>query len=208
MAGHGRWIAVLAAAVALTAAAGCGGGQPKAAIRYMTGGPDEAVRYDMAIFQMARGEKIQVLLFSRVAAPVGEADPDFELVLLELPYRSRYGWVKEDDVSAYRWVRQNNRDRLWRAASGQAGMSGIDDSTHIHLDFQTTLEPMPGTPGGPYVFSGKIQCNEDIVQAQGLMNRYGEWLLTLVGKKPKDPPKPAAKPPSAATPRKKSKSPF
>jgi hypothetical protein len=208
MAGPGRWIAVLAAAVTLAAAAGCGGGQPKAAIRYMTGGPDEAVRYDLAVFQMARGEKIQVLLFSRVAAPIGEADPDFELVLLELPHKSRYGWVKEDGVCAYRWVRQNNHDSLWRAASGQASMRGIDDSDHIHLDFQTTMEPMPGTAGGEYVFSGKVQCNEDIVQSQGLMNRYGEWLLTLVGKKPKEPPKPPAKPPSGATPKKKSKSPF
>jgi hypothetical protein len=207
MGGRWRLITVLAAAGALAAAAGCGG-QPKAAVRYMTGGPDEIVKYDLAVYQMARGEKMQVMLFRRTAAPVGEADPDFELVLLELPHRDRYGWVKEDDVQAYRWVRQNSRDSLWRAASGQVSMRGIDDSSHIHLDFQTTMEPMASTPGGAYVFSGSVQCNEDIIQAQGLKNRYGDWLLTLVGKQPKEPAKPPAKPPAGATSQKKSKSPF
>lgn len=37
------------------------------------------------------------------------------------------------------------------------------------------------------------------------MNRYGDWLLTLVGKKPKEPPKPAAKPPAGRTPKVASK---
>jgi hypothetical protein len=207
MGGRWRWITVLAAAIALTAAAGCGS-QPRASVRYMTGGPDETVKYDMAIFQMARGEKMQILLFRRTAAPVGEADPDFEFVLLELPQRSRYGWVKEDNVPAYRWVRQNSRDHLWQATAGQMSMRGIDDNRHIHVDFQATMEPIAGTPGGAYVFSGSVQCNDDIVQAQGLMNRYGQWMLTLVGKLPKEPPNPPAKPPASATPKKKPKSPF
>ena len=205
MAGLGRWITVLAAALALAAAAGCGGGQQKASIRYITGGPDEAVKYNMAIFQMARGQKVQVMLFSRTAAPVGEADPDFELVLLELPERDRYGWVKEDGVPAYRWVRHDKHDSLWQATSGQVSMRVADDGSHIHLNFQTTMEPMAGTPGGVYVFSGDLQCTEDIVQAQGLMNRYGEWLFSLVGKKPKEPAPSAAKPPAGAAPKKKSK---
>ncbi|MCX5683092.1 MAG: hypothetical protein NT049_05330, partial [Planctomycetota bacterium] len=195
MGGRWRWITVLAAVVALAAAAGCGG-PPKAAIRYMTGGPDETVKYDLAIYQMARGEKMQVFLFRRTAAPVGEADPDFELVLLELPHRDRYGWVKEDDVQAYRWIRQNSHDSLWRATSGQVSMHESADDSHIHLDFQTTMEPILSTPGGAYVFSGNVQCNEDIIQAQGLKNRYGDWLLTLVGKKPTEPPKPPAKSPA------------
>jgi hypothetical protein len=70
------------------------------------------------------------------------------------------------------------------------------------------MEPMAGTPGGAYVFSGSVQCNDDIVQAQGLMNRYGQWMLTLVGKLPKESPNPPAKSPASATPKKKPRSPF
>jgi len=208
MSGRWRWLLTLGAAIALVAAAGCGGA-PTATIRYVTGGPDETVDYDLAIFQLARGEKVQIMLFRRTAAPVGEADPDFELVFLELPERARYGWVKEDNVPAYRWVRTNSRDHLWCATAGQAAVRSLSDKEHIHLDFQATMEPMPGTPGGVYVLSGQaIKCTEDIVVAQGLMNRYGEWLLTLVGKKPKEPPKPAAKSPAAPQPKKSSKKPF
>lgn len=201
MGGRGRWTLVLGAAITLVAAAGCG--QPRASIKYMTGGPDETVNYDMAVFQMVRGAKVQVFLFRRTAAPIGEADPDFEIVLLELPERSRYGWVKEDNVPAYRWVRQNSRDNLWQATSGQVSMRNSTDTQHMHLDFQTTMEPMPGTPGGVYVFCGQVRFAEDIVQAQGLMNRYGDWMLSLLGKKPKEPPKPPAKPPVSPQPTKK-----
>jgi hypothetical protein len=197
---------VLGAAMALAAAAGCAG-RPQASIRYVTGGPDETVRYDLAVFQLARGQKMQVMLFRRTAAPIGEADPDFEFVLLELPERAHYGWVKEDNVPAYRWVRQNSRDHLWQASAGQASMQGPDDKEYVRLDFQATMEPLGGTPGGVYVLSGQVRCTEDIVLAQGLMNRYGEWLLTLVGKKPPEGPQPPAKAPAAA-PKKSSKSPL
>jgi len=46
---------VAAAALVLPAAAGCGG--PQATVHYMTGGPDETVAYDLAVFQLARGGK-------------------------------------------------------------------------------------------------------------------------------------------------------
>ena len=207
MSGRARWTLILGAALALAAAAGCAG-RPQASVRYVTGGPDEAVVYDLAVFQMVRGQKMQVMLFRRTAAPVGEADPDFEFVLLELPDRAHYGWVKEDNVPAYRWVRQSSRDHLWQATAGQASVQSPDDKEHIHLDFQATMEPLAGTAGGVYVLSGQVRCAEDIVLAQGLMNRYGDWLLTLVGRKPPEGPKPPAKTSAPAAPRKTSKSPF
>jgi len=188
-----RWT-VAAAALALLAAAGCGG--PQVSIHYMTGGPDETVAYDMAIFQLARGNRIQVFLFRKTAAPVGVADHDFELTFFELPEKSRYGWVKEDNVPAYRWVRQESRDHLWRGTAGQVGIRGATDMEYIRFDFQTTMEPIAGTPGGVYVLSGNVRCTEDIVQAQGLWNRYGNWLLSLVGIKPKEPPRPPGRTPA------------
>lgn len=52
MSGRGRRVWVLVAAMVLLAVAGCAG-QPKASIRYVTGGPDETVAYDLAVFQFA-----------------------------------------------------------------------------------------------------------------------------------------------------------
>ncbi|MBM4017484.1 MAG: hypothetical protein FJ288_04005 [Planctomycetes bacterium] len=190
----------LAAAAALVLAALAGCGRPQATVRYMAGGPDEAVTYDAAVFQLARGNRVQFFLFRRTAAPVGEADPDHEIVLLELPERSTYGWVKDDNVPAYRWVRRQGRDLVWRGTSGQARMRAADAKQHMHLDFQATLEPLERTPGGAYVLQGGLRFSEDIVLAQGLMNRYGQWLLGLVGKKPPEPPPAPAKPPAPSAP--------
>jgi hypothetical protein len=177
--------AILAAGLALALAAGCG--KPQATVRHMTGGPDETLDYDLAVFQLAKGEKVQIILFHRVAAPVGEADPDFEYTLFELPEREHYGWVRDDNVHVYRWVRHGSRDYLWRGTSGQAGLVPGDAKRHMHFDFQVTMEPMQGTQGGSYVLSGRIKVMEDMVVAQGLENRYGDWLLSLLGMKPKEP---------------------
>jgi hypothetical protein len=173
------------AAVAAMAAAGCS--KPQAKIRYMTGGADETVTYDMALFQLAKGSRVQIILYRRTAAPVGEADPDFEYTFFELPERPHYGWVKDDNVPAYRWVRQDGRDRLWRGTSGQVNLSPGGGGQHMHFDFQVTMEPLDGTSGGVYVLGGAAKCTEDLVASQGLINRYGDWLLSLLGQAPKSP---------------------
>jgi len=174
----------LLAALAL-AAAGCG--RPQATVRYVAGGSDETVFYDSATYQMARGQKIQVILFRRMAAPIGEADPDFEYVFFELPQRLRVGWVREDAMPVYRWVREDHHDRLWAGTSGQARETPGDSAQHLHLDFQVTMEPLAGTPGGSYLLTGHIKCTEDMILTQGMINKYGDWLLNLLGQKPKAP---------------------
>jgi len=199
------------AALAL-AAAGCG--RPhQATIRYVAGGPDETVSYDSATYQLARGNKIQVVLFRRMAAPIGEADPDFEYVFFELPQRARCGWVKEDGMPVYRWARQDHHDRIWAGASGQARETPGDSEQHLHLNFQVTMEPVAGTPGGSYLLTGRIKCTEDMIMTQGMINKYGDWLLNLLGQKPKAPagglkakslmnsPKPKSSPPRKTEPR-------
>jgi len=182
------------AAVAL-AAAGCG--RPQATIRYVAGGPDETVTYSSTTYQLARGQKVQVVLFRRTAAPIGEADPDFEYVFFELPERARSGWVKEDNMPVYRWVREGHRDQVWAGTTGQARQTSGDSKQHLHLDFQVTMEPVAGTTGpygsglnkdGAYLMTGNIKCAEDMVMTQGLINKYGDWLLSLLGQKPQAPP--------------------
>ena len=190
----------LAAALAVSAAAGCGSSQ--AVLRPIAGGMPETLRYDQAIFQLAKGRKVQIILFSQTAAPVGEADPDFELVLFELPERQSYGWVKEDNISAYRWVRNNGRDHLWRASDGKARLHVADDKTWLQLNVEATLEPLSVTADPPYVFTADIRCVEDMVAASGIMNRHGDWLLELLGQKPKAPPPRKSKSP-IPSPRKK-----
>ena len=160
--------------------AGCG--RPKATVRYVTGGPDETVSYDSGTFQRARNHKVQVVLFRRTAAPIGEADPDFEYVFLELPDRPHYGWLKEDRIPAYRWVRQGGRDRIWLATAGQVRLTLL--GRILRLDFRTTMEPVAGTPGGAYVLAAVVRCPEDLVRTQGLINRYGQWLQSLLAAPP------------------------
>jgi hypothetical protein len=188
----------LAVLVLAAGAAGCGGSHPQATIRYMTDGPDETVTYDMAVYQLARNDRVQIFIFKRVAAPIGVADADFEYVFFELPETSKYGWLKEDDVPAYRWIRHDGRNHVWVGNSGQASDLLADDKTSMTFKFQVTMEPTAGTAGGAYILNGRVACTEDVVAAQGLQNRYGSWLMTILGKPvPKDvapKPKPAPKP--------------
>jgi len=180
--------AVLTAAAALVlAAAGCG--RPEALIRYTTGGPDETVRYDSATFQLARGERVQIVLFRRKAAPIGTAEADFEYLFLELPERRRYGWLRADRVPAYRWVRVGGEDRLWLATAGQVRMRFADGKAHLHLDFRMTMEPVRDTPGAAYVLEGDVKVLEDTFRTQTLITRYGPWLARLV-----NPPSDATSP--------------
>jgi hypothetical protein len=168
---------MIAAALAL-AAAGCG--RPEAVIRYTTGGPDEAVRYDAAVFQLAREDKVQIVFFRRKAAPIGTADPDFEYVFLELPEKKRYGWLRADRVPAYRWVHSGGADHVWLATAGQVKMRFADAKSHIHFDFRMTMEPVRGTAGAPYILEGDVKVIEDAFRTQTLITRYGPWLVRVV----------------------------
>lgn len=184
----GRAVVWAAIGVALALGAGCGG--PRATIRYTGGGPDETVTYESATYQLARDRKVQIILFRRVAAPVGTADADFEYVFLELPERDQYGWLRDDRVPAYRWVRQAGRDHVWLGTAGQVRLALRDSKLHMHLDFRATMEPVAGTAGGAYVLAGDLKVVEDTVRTQGLINRYGEWLGSIVNPKPPPEPKP------------------
>ena len=181
-------MAGLAAAMLLIAAGGCG--WPQATIRYVGGGPDETVHYDLTVYQLAKDVKVQVVLYHRTAAPVGDADPDFEYVFFELPEQAEFSWIKDDGVPMYRWVRQNGRNTVWRGTSGRSRVMPSIDKTHMHFIFQVTMEPVAGTPGGAYVLNGDVRCAEDMIATQSLIRRYGEWLMTILGEPPKPPPEP------------------
>ena len=183
--------------MAALGAAGCG--QPHANIQYMTGGPDENILYDSTTFQLAKDQRIQIVLFRRTAAPIGTADADFEFVFFELPERDRYGWLKEDHVPAYRWVRESGKDHLWQGVTGQVSLWAGDFKQHIHFDFRVTMEPLAETGGGAYVLSGSLRAVEDMVTTQGLLNRYGDWLLSLLGQTPKEPAGPKLKLPGGSS---------
>lgn len=182
--------ALTAAAALALAAAGCG--RPEAVIRYTTGGPDEAVRYDSATFQLARGDRIQIVFFRQRAAPIGTADPDFEYVFLELPEKKRYGWLRADRVPAYRWVHAAGEDHVWLATAGQVRMRFADGKEHVHFDFRMTMEPVRGTAGAPYVLEGDVKVLEDVFRTHTLVTRYGPWLARIVN--PETKPEPEAQP--------------
>jgi len=185
-----RWraAAVLGAAIVLAAGLAAGCGHPRASIRYVAGGPDEPVLYQTATFQLGKERKVQFILLRRQAASIGTGDPDFEYVFLELPEREKYGWLKEDGVPAYRWVHEDGRDHVWLGASGQVQMRpDFLSKDHMHLDFRVTMEPIAGTAGGAYVLGGVVKFREDMVYSQGLMNRYGPWLRSLISPKPAAP---------------------
>jgi len=176
-------IAAAVLVLASTLASGCG---PSARISSAAGGKDQTVSYESATFQLARGRLVQVVLFRRTPAPFGDPDPDFEYVFFQVPERKRFGWVREDNLPVYRWVRENGKDRLWQGTAGEGSIRfGIlSDKGHIHFHFHVTLSPIHDTAGGAYVFSGAVKCAEDLPRTQGLMNRYGEWLERILASKP------------------------
>jgi len=179
-----RTLALLLGAL-LFSAVGCA---PSARISSAAGGKDQTVSYASATFQLARGHLVQIILFRRTPAPFGNADPDFEYVFFQVPERDRFGWVREDNLPIYRWVRQGGRDSLWQGTAGEGTLRfGIlSDKGHVHFAFHVTMAPIHNTAGGVYIFSGDVKCDEDIVRTQGFMNRYGDWLSRLLATKPAD----------------------
>jgi len=176
-----------ASAIAACAASapGCG---PSARISSAAGGKDQTVSYASATFQLARGHLVQIILFRRTPAPFGDADPDFEYVFFQVPEDNRFGWVREDNLPIYRWVRENGKNQLWQGTAGEGHIrfGVLTGKGHIHFDFHVTMAPIHNTPGSVYVFSGNVKCNEDLPRTQGLLNRYGEWLERTLATKPAD----------------------
>ncbi|HUX00405.1 MAG TPA: hypothetical protein VMY35_05430 [Phycisphaerae bacterium] len=160
-------------------ACGCG---PSARISSAAGGRDREVSYDSATFQLARGHLVQIILYRRTAAPFGDPDPDFEYVFFQVPEASQFGWLREDNLPIYRWVREGGRDQLWQGTAGEGHIRfGLASGrSRIHFDFHITMVPLRDTGGSVYVYSGDVKCSEDLARTQGLMNRYGEWLARLI----------------------------
>jgi len=192
--------------VGLGVAAGVAGGcaTSKVAIRHAAGEADEALRYDSITYQKARDQKIQIVLFHRMAAPLGEGDPDFEYVFLEFPESATYGWLKEDKVPIYRWVRQGKKDTIWQGTSGQVTLHFAPGDDHVHAEFHMTMEVVRGE-GDSLVMTGNIVCPENSARTQGLVNRYGGWLETMLGMKldPSEGKAPTVKTPGTGKKKKK-----
>lgn len=183
--GRERLTTGLLAAMALVGAA-CQPGRPagQGLVREDAGQPDEPLRYQSATYQLVRGGRVQVVLFRRLA---GEADPsagpdagDFEYVSLDLPERSHYGWLREDAVPAWRWVREGGRDRVWHAASGRAVLGFSPDKASIQARIEATLVPLVPPEGGVEILKGRAALREDVRRTQGLLNAYGGPLQALV----------------------------
>lgn len=137
----GRWARSLArasvAAILCTAAAGCI--QSTIDVPEVFQEPDLPVTaphgqgwWDCATFRLARGGRVQIILFRALgeraaeagaaqsladesagadasaegAAPAAPAMPDsFEYLYFELPERPHSGWIRRDRLPAWRWVR-------------------------------------------------------------------------------------------------------
>ena len=175
----------LVAAAAL-AVAGCG--QPRATIRYATGGLAEPVGYDSATCLLGRDRKDGTIRLPGAAPPAGEADSDFEYLFFELPERAQYGWLRADRVPAYRWVHKKGQDYVWLGFAGQVQLRMRNAKQRLSFDFRVTMEPVAGTPGAAYVLAGKPAVVEDTVKTQSLINRYGERLSAIVNPKPAEQP--------------------
>ena len=191
------------ALVGLLAATGWGAGcaQSQVTIRHAGGEADETPKYDVMTYQKARDHKIQIVLFQRLAAPLGEADPDFEYVFLEFPEAATYGWLKEDKVPIYRWVRQGKKDTIWQGTSGQVTLHFAPGDEHVHAEFHMTMEVVRGE-GDSQVMTGTVVCPENAVRTQGLINHYGGWMESLLGMKldPSEGKAPAMKSPGKGSP--------
>jgi hypothetical protein len=177
-------LATVAAGVALAIATAAGCGPPEATVRQALSGAETTVTYDTATFQLARGARVQFVLFRRVGAPLGTADPDFEFVYLELPERARYGWLRQDDVPVRRWVHEDGVDHVWRGTAGRAALDFARAKRVAELDFRVTLEPAGPTSGGILTYGGDVRFAEDVLRTQGLLNQYAERLDRLLERAP------------------------
>jgi hypothetical protein len=198
-------LAILAMAAAL-AGVGCGGGAQQATVRYDMGGPEEITVYSTVAYQYAKGEKVQVVMVRRPVAPAGTPEADFEYVYFELPNRDRYGWLAEDKVPVYRWVREAGRDTVWLGMAGNVRESTFGGRETMGFHFEVTMDPLVGD-GRPHVFSGAVQMKENVVAVQGFINHYGLQLMALLGQHalPAPVPAPGVKKPATTTPTKSKK---
>jgi len=170
-------VAFLAAAVSL-ALAGCG--TPEAALRDEADGAEEPVWYETAIFALARGGKIRIVLFRQMGTAGAPGEADFEYVFLDLPEKRRYGWLRDDRVPAYRWTHTLGQDRIWLGTMGHVSLRFFDNKQRLRLDLEMTMRPVGETAGRPYVYEAEMWVTEEVVRTQELIDRYGARLAALV----------------------------
>ena len=155
----------------------------------------QAVHYDEATFQLARDNRVQIVLFRTLGpspakggaagpGPDGRPAGSFEYVFLDLPERAQYGWVRQDRIDGWRGIRESGPggqavDRIWHADAGQARMRLSPDKSALSLGFRLTLEPVAGG-GAEVALEGNTDLREDPMRTQGLMNTYGHRLRDML----------------------------
>jgi hypothetical protein len=199
----GRGALATGLAAALVAGAACWPGRSGGLFgptRDAGGQAGQTLRYQSATYQLARGGRIHVVLLRRLGGEVAPGDSprsaeasagpdadDFEYVFFDLPERSHYGWVRQDDLPAWRWVRLAGRDRVWHAVAGHVALRFAPDKATAQAQLDVTLEPRVPRGGAPDTLNGRVALREDVLRTQGLVNEYGGRLATLLAAEPGHP---------------------
>lgn len=164
---------LLLAAIGLLA--GCG--EPYAAIE--TSHPPlghRKVETRHAAFQFSKGRAIEIVMAREFALPGGEAVPDVEYLHIALPEEAGTYQVGEPGVAITRLVRIEREEFLYRAVSGNVKYRFnwlSHDRVSVTFDVETDL--VPADPSRRrWHLSGEIKAREDVAQAQGLVNKYGD----------------------------------
>jgi hypothetical protein len=179
-------IACAAALAAAVAVSGCG--DPYGTIESVH--PPlghRRVETRQAAWMFSGGRVIEIVLERQWSLPGGEAAPDVEFVHLVVPDAAGRYPVSHPAVRVTRYVRAGREEFLYTADSGavDVGFSWPGrERLAARLEAETHAVYPADAAAGAHRLEVRVGAPEDVVLAQGLLNRYADTIARLRGDAP------------------------
>lgn len=132
-------------------------------------------------YDFSPGRVIEVAIEGRWLHPGGAAD-DIEFIHLTLPDKAGTHEVGPKGVRAERLVRIGQEEFLYRATGGTVSYRfAVLGGQHVELDFDLKMELVypKELAGNTWPLAGTAKSPEDIVTAQGLVNKHAPAMQRL-----------------------------
>ena len=168
-------LAALVLALALAALAGCAP-HPFASLNYINPALGQAkVETDETAFELVKTHKIEILTAKVLAAPEGEATPDYDYLYILMPEDDGAYQVGPAGVTVYRLVSKDGEEALYQGVAGTVTSRRLYfNDNRIHTSFDVVLKRIwpISSDQATMPLTGRIYANEDALLCAAMLNNY------------------------------------